>query len=338
MMQSHGKIWADIQKTYGQPQPENHGVTVSKFIFHKMDVENYFKGAPPYHDFWDVQVPLMVQFLEQNPDKLIGFVAFDPLRSDWKMLLDEKVGKERGQFWGVKYYPPMGYRPIQNEGIKDKTGDDLDAIMRAFFTYCKDRDIPIFAHCTPTGFEAIVGGTKNIGSGINANPKYWIELFKVHPELQELRLCLAHAGGQRGWFDYKSEDGLSDEVAEVRKDWLEYEDRVIELCQTCKNVYCDFAFLPDVSKPEDADKAREKLLASEAKRDANPISYPYSIFDKIMYGSDWHVLMNEAETHDNAYLGIYLDFFSHSELAIHADKFFYQNAERYLGINPPPII
>ena len=65
-----------------------------------------------------------------------------------------KRGLRNGNI-GVKFYPPMGYKP----------DDDYDSI-KELFEYCNS-EIPILTHCTPEGFEAVEGlgicSIQNIG-------------------------------------------------------------------------------------------------------------------------------------------------------------------------------
>lgn len=74
----------------------------------------------------------------------------------------------------------MGYRPSDDAEHK-KT-------LNKFFDWCVQKNVPIFVHCTPEGFQT----SKKLG--LNAHPKYWREILKER-RWNKLRLCFGHAGG-----------------------------------------------------------------------------------------------------------------------------------------------
>jgi hypothetical protein len=107
------------------------------------------------------------------------------------------------------------------------TGKRLDGIMLQFFARCVERDIPVFAHCSYGEFQAAKGYGER-----NGNPKYWLRLFKQHPELQKLRLCLGHAGGSDYWLGFGGHMGWGADV--------------VTLCTNYPNVYCEFGAMDGI--------------------------------------------------------------------------------------------
>ena len=156
------------------------------YVHHMMDVDNYFEGDSTF-DFVTKQIPNMQRLNEMFKDKLIGFVAYDPQKENCLKIVKDAVEK-RG-FKGVKFYPPMGYRALgnTNENIKYNQRNE------ALFSYCIEKDLPIFTHCNNQGFEAAEH------SGYNSNPLFW-EMVLKQEKFKTLRLNLAHAGGIQGWF------------------------------------------------------------------------------------------------------------------------------------------
>ena len=287
---------------------------IQRFVFHMMDVDNYFDYASDF-DFQTVQVPKMKKLLDENPRELIGFVAFDPKRNDAMEIIEDAILNQG--FTGIKFYPPLGYKPIGNpKAIQDK----IDAL----YAFCLQHDTPIFAHCNNQGFEA----DRRNHSGYNSNPLHWQEVLKLYPKL---RLCLAHAGGVEGWFsklkpiDEIDPPSINDNAVSDsdQKDWnSSYAKVVYKLCLNFENVYCDAAYLDEVTDEEYYKNFRERLIYLFNQKP--------KFAEKIIYGSDWHMLFQEGK--NKRYFSDYLRLFSEQDLKAKRDIFFEKNALQYLKI------
>ncbi len=311
---------------------------VGFFLHLMMDVDAFFndpvgsQGYASYFDFVKEQIPNMQKLNEKYAGKMTGFVAFNPARENCMEIVKDAI-ENRG-FKGVKFYPPLGYKAFGDEHYKDR----IEALM----AYCVAKDIPLFTHCNNQGFEAHPEKTASGHSGYNSNPVYWEKVLE-DIRFSKLRLCLAHGGGVEGWFT-KNRPGdrtapesiiaadIADDGKVQKSDWNKsYAAMVYKLCVKYPNVYCDAAYLDEMvnsnsSFKEEARKNfKDRLLALFALQ---PV-----FSSKIIYGSDWHMLFQEAK--NNVYLSNYITFFEDTELIPFQDDFFYNNALRYLNLNPP---
>ena len=304
---------------------------VDLFVHHMMDLGPVYGQSPKGNQFMDFatnQLPRSEFFDGKSDGKFLRFVAFSPYRATnsfeeaWQPI---ERALTNGA-WGVKIYPPSGYRPIGNDIPRKPwcssilreqwdsryarmTDDKLDAIMLQFFERCLEKDIPIFAHCSYGEFQAAKGyGPRD------ANPKYWLRLFKKHPHLEKLRLCLGHAGGSDYWLGFG--------------DFMGWGADILTLCTNYPNVYCEFG-------------AMDGILGKE-KEQLNSVYFANRMLDcfrktdghfarKVMYGSDWFMPM-AADPRTN-YLNAYREAFLSPELRDHYKDFFCRNALNYLQLS-----
>jgi len=300
----------------------------SKYLHMMMDVDHFFNENTTnlkyisYFSF-DKQVENMQQLNALN-DNLIGFIAFNPAR-EGSLELVKKAIKEKG-FKGVKFYPPMGYKAFGDLTYRN----EIEELVK----FCVDENVPLFTHCNNKGFEAWPG--KKNPSGYNSNPIFWEQLLEKY---NSLILCLGHAGGTEGWFSKNKPDdftnpeeilasNIKDDEFEQKCNWNKsYASMVYKLCVKYNNVYCDASYLDDMVNsdgsfnPNARNNFKERLLKLFSSQ---------SIFSKkIMYGSDWHMLFQEAK--NAVYLNKYLEFFSDDEFDNYRDDFFYKNANLFLN-------
>lgn len=314
---------------------EKDEVGIKTFINLTMDVDYYFKydntTRLSYFEFQtQIQNMKKLQMNLTNQNKtLYNFVAFDPSRQDCMEIIQKAI--EDNGFVGVKYYPPMGYKPFYNN--PQDTEEKLISIRNnLLFDYCSKKHIPIFSHTNNGGFEAHLKQ-----SGVNSNPKYWIPVLDIYPDLI---LNLSHAGGEYGWFSPNSDEDIIDpnlinpdkvednpEIQE--KNWnFSYAAVVYKLCVLKDNVYCDFAYfddlVDDMGNPihDKATILKTRLLKLFSKSE--------KFQNKIFYGSDWHMLFREGK--NALYYNAYKDFISETEFGSFRDKFFIENVKKYLNV------
>jgi predicted TIM-barrel fold metal-dependent hydrolase len=294
---------------------------VDLFVHHMMDVDGFFDDGDtkylPHFKYETEQVPKMLKITKQFSNKLICFVAFNPDRPNSLDIVKKAI---RDGFTGVKFYPPLGYCPYNDPIYKDQ--------INALYEFCIEKDVPLFTHCNKEGFEA----DRENNSGHNSNPKYW---EKVLIQFPKLRLCLAHAGGVEGWFDeIRGEEQIhvkditpfpnDPEVDEKQPDWNNsYAKIVYKLCLEYDNVYCDAAYLDEVTEETEYLNFKIRLIKLFA---AEP-----DFSKKIVYGSDWHMLFQEAK--NKRYLSDYVRLFNESCFTPEQrNDFFDGNARRYLKL------
>jgi predicted TIM-barrel fold metal-dependent hydrolase len=324
---------------------------VALFVQHTMDMGPTYAQEPNDTTFWSFHGKQLsrVRELDQahtnQGSSFLHFVAFSPFRAtpaerdsppaDWKESTPINLVKQalENGAWGVKYYPPAGYRPSGNEipcrptfGRLQKaqwdsryvgfSNAELDALNFAFFEFCAENDIPVFAHCSYGEFQA----ARKYGERM-AHPAYYREVLErlaARPKPLHLRLCLGHAGGSDFWF---GDDNSS------HKEWGE---QVYELCTRFPNVYCEVGILAEITD-EKARAALAKRLSTLFKASVDSGRYPFA--SKVIYGTDW--FMPDTVAAGISFLeGYRLVFRSEPNLAQHVREFFCLNAMAFLGLNP----
>ncbi len=299
MMRSEKSIYKYLLK---------HNKGVENYIFHMMDTYKCFQFKNGTYSESKLKIASQINKMKglvlHSKNNLQGFVAFNPHRDNGLKIVQDAL-KFDG-FIGIKFYPPLNYKAIGNDD------DVIETRVHALFTWCIEEDIPVFTHCTSTGFESIPGK-----SGKNANPSIWKQLLDKN-EFKDLRLCLGHAGGEDGWktpFDETINDGqLSD-----------YAKGVYELCISKKNVYCEVGFLSHIYNKKERNNFKKRLLY--LLKDENADQYKFR--DKFCYGSDYHILFNEGL--ERSYLKKFKKIFSHDDFEPYREAFFHENATSFLN-------
>ena len=292
-----------------------------------MDMEKAYDGFLLKKPEWEFleQILRMEALTKENSEWIVTFAAVDPHRENWDAYINTAIS--RG-ITGFKFYPPMGYRPINIPTYKvpvdpdefderyrpEPNTEEMNERVRDILAKCNAENLRLFAHCTPLGFEAFKG------SGLNADPKYWDAAIKEY-DLADLWLCLGHVGGTRpiewhGW------------AARSDDEWQKtFAHRVIEMCREHKNVYCDLGYLLELF-----DDNERKLILSRLKLEIlNTSKGNYPFHTKVMYGSDWHMKSIIGLTRE--YLNIFYAFFEDPDLTDFAEGFFSRNAKRFLGLD-----
>lgn len=336
-----------------------HGMGPDRPLFrvtHMMDlapVYNQPARAGTLLDFVTEQIPRMERFQKADGSS-VYFVAYNPFRDHWPrgearagdaLRIVQDAIRDRGAY-GVKIYPPSGYRPIENDiparesprfageqwdarytiGGQPIAASELDARLKAVLDWCVDNDVPVFAHCNHRELEA------RKGYGVHhADPKWWDKYLESDPpRTNKLRLCFAHAGGAAAWF------GVGE-----RADWGQ---RIMRLCRKYPNVYVEFGIHDEVVEPEN----RARFVDIVGKELDRPVAAgEYALGSKIMYGTDWYM---PGRGDRAAYLAGFEQMFLHPRLRAHYRAFFFKNSLRYLNVEsrlastssqlppPPPIV
>jgi predicted TIM-barrel fold metal-dependent hydrolase len=277
---------------------------VRHFVVHMMDMDNFYEGDSKL-EFVSEQIPRLAALARASGGRILPFVAIDPTRTNAMEIVREAC-QEHG-FKGVKFYPPSGYRPLNNTEKDVPPGVDprlVEDNLSALYQFCESTGTPIFTHCQPKGMDA------RPGSGELSHPAGWEPVLKRHPKL---RLCIGHAGGEPAWF---GKDGDED----VDPVWRL---KTVELCCTHEHVYCEVGHLDDLLDKAARKRFRDRL--AEAAKTAGTFRFA----DKIMYGSDYHLLVR---TPNFKRIPQFLDEIITSA-GLDRDAFFDANAARYLGLS-----
>ncbi len=298
---------------------------VDLFVCHMMDMEKSYAARPvvPFEE----QMVRMGKLDARLAGKLLHFVAFDPFRRQ-DSLESVKRGLRSGAV-GVKFYPPSGYRATGNElpprpsvfkpGQRKRwdsryaglSAVEIIQLNDGLFSYAESIDVPIFSHCTPSGFEA------ESGYGLMADPKYWRRVLEKHPNL---RLCLGHSGGDDYWLP--SANPTAEEQARAA-----FGAEVVELCLKYRNVFCEVGYLERVL--DAGSRARFKTRLQSVINRPSP-NAEWRFGDKIMYGTDWHMIYKENG--HQSFPDIFAQLFRDDTLKPWTRSFFAANAISYLRL------
>jgi hypothetical protein len=306
MLKSEEKMLEKVLSGYGSDLPP---LQISHYMMDMQMAYTYHK--PPYYPYFPVQVDRMQTLQRTNPARVFGFAAFDPHWEDWRTRAEDSLAKG---FIGFKFYPAMGYKPTGN-------GTDIQARIDAFFDFCVLRDVAVFVHCTPQGFQT------RFKQGANAHPKYWREVL-ANSRWSTLRLCLGHGGGGRmenG--DLKSPGWMANSDCE----WKEADNfaRIVtELCATYPNVYFEIGYITELFENDKL----EVFVANieRARKATKEADLPHELLEKMAYGSDWH--MPDMVDKTRKYLDIFLRIMNRDAYRGYLDSFFWQNAYRFLKL------
>lgn len=285
---------------------------IELFIHHDMDMDDWYELDPPtYH--YDEQVDRINDLAGKHKGKLIPFYAYNPKKTLDKLRQVVAYGDSNNlsNYRGVKFYPPSGYQPWYDDESNNYQVRNLE-----LYNFCIEHDIPVFTHCNYGGMEAGKDYWRN------NDVAHW---SKVLAEFPSLRLCFGHAGGDAGWLG----DFESKKLKSMGHDTFEksFPGQIYYLCTHYENVYCEFGYLPDIMHLDERIKFRSQL--AKCIEVSTSSSYPFS--SKIMYGTDWHMIMQEHGFHD--YYDSFVKLFEHKSLRDYTNQFFRQNAMEYLKLN-----
>ena len=306
MLKSEDKMLNKLLAGYGNDLPP---LQISHYL---MDMQMaYVFQKPAYYPFHPVQLDRMQTLQRANPARVFGFSAFDPRRDDWRTRAEDSLAKG---FIGFKFYPAIGYKPTGND-------PDIQTRIDAFFDFCVEREAAVFVHCTPQGFQT------RFKLGANAQPKHWRKVLAT-PRWNALRLCLGHAGGGRMDNGSLKSPGW---MAESDDEWMgedNFARIVTELCVAYPNVYCEIGYITALFQKDKL----EVFVANieRARKAAKEANHPFDLLDKMAYGSDWH--MPDMVDNTRKYLDIFLGIMNRPAYRGHLDRFFWQNAYRFLKL------
>ncbi len=328
MIRQHEEIVALLRGSY----PET-----DLFVHHMMDMEVAYADEPATR-FPD-QIRAMKKLDATFPGKLLHFVAFDPFRRSnalpWAATAINNDGVA-----GLKIYPPSGYRAADNAAYHfppkpiglldiwekqrwrarygDWTENDLDKTLQDAYAWATASDVPVFTHCTPHGFEA----AKDYG--LMSDPFYWaVALSKK--ENADLALCFGHAGGETYWFSDPAND--ASHSARPPGDPWQFGHQVVELCLTYPNVYCEVGYLDSILDPKKMSVLVRRL---EAVLDRPSNDGKWRFGDKLMFGTDWHMLYKVVGYQD--YLAKWDEVIKSVAKGAWRQAFFAVNAKAFLRL------
>ena len=258
------------------------------------------------------QVDVMARIAcRRDGPRVHGFVGFDPLRQalydhhqrkptdkdpmavvrraiEIARILDGTLTKTTGGFVGVKLYPPMGFRAIDNKHLSDdrfnepaylrspdmglgsEIGRKLDAALSKLYTWCSANNVPIMAH-TSHSFGP------NTDYEDRADPIFWANVLK-QDAFPRLRINLAHFGHFNKAVQYARPESYVD------KCW-EWTIGKIIASSTEAYVYADISSLGEILK---TGPSRKLVGCMKAFKEHFPNSD-----ERLLYGTDWSMIAQE---------------------------------------------
>ena len=289
------------------------------------------------------QVRRMAEFQARPGSGMAYFAAYNPYRDHWKggrpgdALRIVQAAIQKHDAWGVKVYPPSGYRAAGNavkarpSGVRSKFASQqwsarypgstseassaLDQRLEELLRWCIANDVPVFAHSGTGEFEP------RKGYGVyHSDPRFWRRFLENNPGPNgspcRLRLALGHAGGGDFWFGGGKYSSWGQEV--------------YELCRDYPNVYCEVTAHAELVDPDKQAYFVEKLArcfsgAADARPNTGRRRYPFS--KKLMYGTDWY--LPDSRSRRDILLATQQALL-HPKLRDHYNDYFFGNAVRYL--------
>jgi|GEM_PF-4183889 len=304
------------------------------------------------------QVKLMSKISIITNGAILPFVAYCPRREvedkeNRKLRMDEdgeslslvKLAIQEYGFIGVKVYPPIGFYPANNKSVLsnelcnplgakttiDDFGVKIDHALNELYEWCQDHNVPIMAH-----------GNNSMGiteeDDLKSHPLYWERVLKDYPDL---RISLGHFGGMEDLTENKGAtwplmiSRLMSRYPNLYADLSNYSDMI-------KHWYDIFEYSNICARRTYFKKLRKIVTHInndiEKSRDASGNKYSHRVHDRLMYGSDWHMLASEVnyESYFDDFRSIYNEKLGDIKNEIGpkvVDKFIGANAIRFLGLD-----
>ena len=331
--------------------------TVDLMISHLVDFDWPLNAGAPTRTTLDAQVDVMSTISLKSNGRVHTFAPFDPFReiahysklhgADWSPLDRLPTWVSKGCI-GVKLYPPMGFAPYGNSSIgtglwrpyfpwiKDcdhvpdgkggtaPLGVVLDAVLEKLYKWCLSEDIPIVAHTD-------VSNGRNTDFDALTAAEHWASL---KDNFGGLRINFGHLGDfeKTSPADWQTAAETAKEIANARK--------LVMLMASDPGAaggkfYGDSAFNEKIIDQYAAlETVYRTVLVGGANR---PAALPL-LRDRLMYGSDWSLLMLDKgmETYLADFIRLYNTLDQSANLPQNqpslSDRFFGANAADFLGL------
>lgn len=258
------------------------------------------------------QVDVMARIAcRKDGPRVHGFVGFDPLRQalydhhrrrpgdrdpitvvrraiEVHRNLVGNSAKTTGGLIGVKLYPPMGFRAIDNKHVPDEDfnepaylrspdsglgsqiGGKFDAALVKLYTWCSANNVPIMAHTSHS-----FGPSSDYED--RADPIFWANVLK-QDAFPRLRINLAHFGHFNKAVQYARPENYVD------KCW-EWTIGKIITSSSEAYAYADISSLGEILKTGPSRKIVECMKAFKAHFPASD--------ERLLYGTDWSMIAQE---------------------------------------------
>lgn len=307
---------------YGQGADRSVDLAVCHLVDYDLPLGKGRQTETPFSD----QIKVMQEIAVLTDGRVHYFAPFDPMKdalSDGATLRMAQQAVQNQGAIGVKLYPPMGFAPIGNAalpaGFWDQAwlpdfvrndaafGAKLDKSLHALYAWCQQEHVPIMAHTNRSNgpsdaFKELVAA------------RHWRAVLDAY---QDLRIDFGHFGdtspgthgGARTW-------------------------PFAALMQTPPLAggfaYADSGYFSEVFSDEaQLAKVLSDLYAATAHKGDAALSR------RLMYGSDWQMILMEGRFREN-YLRRFERVFSSlglSRSGTLGNDFFGLNAMNFLGLS-----
>ncbi|WP_320130749.1 amidohydrolase family protein [uncultured Sphaerochaeta sp.] len=218
-------------------------------------------------------------------------------------IAQDKIRKGKQGFFGIKFYPPLGYNPWPtDEAEKEK--------VCMIYDFCEKNSIPIITHCDDQGFRTI--STKK--AWLYTSPASYKPVLEHYPSL---KLDFAHYGWQYNKLQKNPINMISAAANNLPDSPWFYE--IIELMQTFPQVYADVSFSGTTS---DFYIQLDNYIKTQNSEKADIIR------NRTMFGSDFCVNLFKVESYSRYYQIFEQSPFSNEEINL----FVQSNPLKFMGI------
>lgn len=263
----------------------------TRFIVLPMDMA--YMGAGKVNVDLDAQHAELAQLRDKYPAQIIPFIAVDPRRPNILEMTQRLV--EENEFKGIKLYPSLGFYPF-------------DERLYPVYEYAQAANIPLLAHCSRGGIysrhpvtEAMLTHPLTDKPLKKLPPKKFAHYYadpdnykKLLKDFPDLRICLAHFGGNADWQAYLDNPRDPDKKEGYNENWL---SKIADMIRTGEypNLYTDIAYT--VFDEHDYSAVLKVFMEDN------------NIARRVLFGSDYYMIEREkpeerrAPMRLRAYLG-----------------------------------
>ncbi len=256
--------------------------------------EKHPKGLFEFYPFIGITPPAhSIAFIEEL---LETYVVKDHKR-------DSQFKKGDQKFYGVKFYPPLGYDPWPSDQ------KELDKVT-LIYEFCTEHDIPIMTHCDDQGFR----GVPPKDAWKFTSPATYKPVLEKYPSL---RIDFAHYGWQYNPLHKNPLTIITSAANKVPDSPWFYE--LMELMHLYPNIYADFSFTGTNS---DFYEQLNNYITSLDDAQAE------TVLSRSIFGSDFNVHLLKVESYNSYYRMFEQSPFTDDEV----HRFVQTNPMRYMGI------
>lgn len=291
-----------------------------------VDYDWWLDGGAPTRSRIPTQVEVNEKIAALSHGRVHPFAPYDPLR---QVLWDEtesggfspmnlvKDAIENRGFLGVKLYPPMGFGVYGNGTVdhgdiavwqgKDLHpisqtagfGVKLDAALDKLFDYCAKEGVAIMAHSNPSNLA-------HKDFAVLLDIDHWRALYDKHT----VRASFGHF------------NGLGSGQDEGR--WQEFVDLLNSEADSNLR-FADSSYFSNVLQ------GQEDLVAVLRKIMFEADGSPTAVMQKLVYGSDWKMLLMEVDS--SAYLELMVGILERADQQLLEAGFDNTLSDRVMGLN-----